>query len=554
METNINPFVKLKIFIINGNSELLMMGFDKLIIVFNKFEIKNYSQFVVKLNEIYEDFGVVDKITDKDGFRIVENNKIYINNIWAYFANNDIIYVSLIDKKNKISTLNLKSNINVKSRNNYEKKNYRMQEQIKNNSNENNNKNLSFSSSSSFITPSLNITSKKRKDSKVLVNEDSSSLSSSSLPNKNNHKRKIMASYSKLYKNKKIRTIDISLSSSSSSPSSSHSSSSRSRSRSFSLSPYSSSPSSSLPVNYSNSKNKKLNDTIVKKANEKNTKNKNKILPKNSFKKRNKKNNNQNRNFLGYKRKLKNNNMNNFSSFNNKKRFISEENNNKNKKIEINNQKLQYELIPSDKLDDITFLQNSYPKLFTPGINIKFRIQELLEKGIGVGDYHYGIVDNFNSENKSFLIKNLDKMNEKTMMFLYQYEDDLMFVELKNFVELWIEKDKSDSKEEEISNSNINIDIDEDLTKHFIKRQIEFYFSDNNYEKDSFLKSKEDENGYIPISVIMSFNKIKMITSDKDLFIKALKEVEKLDNSKEKENNNKLFELSEDLTKIRKIK
>ena len=552
METNINPFVKLKIFIINGNSELLMMGFDKLIIVFNKFEIKNYSQFVEKLNEIYEDFGVVDKITDKDGFRIVENNKIYINNIWAYFANNDIIYVSLIDKKNKISTLNLKSNINVKSRNSYEK-NYRMQEQIKNNSNENNNKNLSFSSSSSLVTPSLNITSKKRKDSKVLVNEDSSSLSSSSLPNKNNHKRKIMASYSKLYKNKKIRTIDISLSSSSSSPSSSHSSSSRSRS--FSLSPYSSSsPSSSLPVNYSNSKNKKLNDTIVKKENEKNTKNKNKILPKNSFKKRKKKNNNQNRNFLGYKRKLKNNNMNNFSSFNNKKRFISEENNNKNKKIEINNQKLQYELIPSDKLDDITFLQNSYPKLFTPGINIKFRIQELLEKGIGVGDYHYGIVDNFNSENKSFLIKNLDKMNEKTMMFLYQYEDDLMFVELKNFVELWIEKDKSDSKEEEMSNSNINIDIDEDLTKHFIKRQIEFYFSDNNYEKDSFLKSKEDENGYIPISVIMSFNKIKMITTDKDLFIKALKEVEKLDNSKEKENNNKLFELSEDLTKIRKIK
>jgi hypothetical protein len=428
-----------------------------------------------------------------------------------------------------------------------------MQEQIKNNSNENNNKNLSFSSSSSLVTPSLNITSKKRKDSKVLVSEDSSSLSSSSLSNKNNHKRKILTSYSKLYKNKKIRTIDISLSSSSSSPSSSHSSSSRSRS--FSLSPYSSSsPSSSLPVNYSNSKNKKLNDTIVKRANEKNIKNKNKILPKNSFKKINKQNNNQNRNFLGYKRKLKNNNMNNFSSFNNKKRFISEENNNKNKKIEIDNQKLQYELIPSDKLDDITFLQNSYPKLFTPGINIKFRIQELLEKGIGVGDYHFGIVDNFNSENKSFLIKNLDKMNEKTMMFLYQYENDLMFVELKNFVELWIEKDKSDSKEEEMNNSNINIDIDEDLTKHFIKRQIEFYFSDNNYEKDSFLKSKEDENGYIPISVIMSFNKIKMITSDKDLFIKALKEVEKLDNSKEKKNNNKLFELSEDLTKIRKIK
>ena len=77
-----------------------------------------------KLNEIYDDFGIVDKITDKDGFRILENNKIYINNIWLYLANNDIIYVSLIDKKNKISSVNLKSNINDKPRNTYEKKKY----------------------------------------------------------------------------------------------------------------------------------------------------------------------------------------------------------------------------------------------------------------------------------------------------------------------------------------------------------------------------------------------------------------------------------------------
>lgn len=537
METSINQFVKLKIFVINGNSELVMKGLDKLIIAFNKLEIKNYSQFVEKLNEIYDDFGIVDKITDKDGFRILENNKIYINNIWLYLANNDIIYVSLIDKKNKISSVNLKSNINDKPRNTYEKKNIRLQKQINNYSKE---KILFQSSPSSEVTPSLNRSSKKRKDSKELENNDSSSSSSpSSLLNKNNHKRKISPSYCERNNNIKKRTINISLSSSSSSP--------------FPSSSHSSSPSGNNSSS-KKSKNKKLKDKIIIRKNQNNNINKKENSIKNSLKKRNKKNPYRNLNFLGNKRKLKNNNINNFSSFYNKKRFKSEENDNKIKKnIQIENKKLHYELIPSDKLDDVTFLKNSYPKLFTKGINVKFRIQELLENGIGVGDYHYGVVDNYNSENKSFLIKNLDKMDQKTMTFLYQYEDDLMYVELKNFVELWIEKAKSDNIEEDINSSNINIDIDEDLTKHFIKRQIEFYFSDNNYEKDSFLKSKEDENGFIPISVIMSFNKIKMITSDKDLFIKALKEAEdqKVDNS---ENKNILFELSEDLTKIRKIK
>ena len=154
-------------------------------------------------------------------------------------------------------------------------------------------------------------------------------------------------------------------------------------------------------------------------------------------------------------------------------------------------------------------------------------------------------------------------MNEKTKIFLYQDDDDLMCVELKNFVELWIQKfgieDKNINNNAVNSNNNTNIinnnsiDIDDNLKKHFIKRQIEYYFSDNNYEKDSFLKSNEDENGYIPISVIMSFNKIKMITTDKDFFIKALKEAEKMDNLEEVDKN-KSYELNEDLTKIRKIK
>ena len=82
MQSNNDDFVKLKIYVINGNSELLIKGIDKLVIVFNKREIVNYSQFVDKLNNIYNDYGIIDKITDKDGFRIFDFNNLHINNIW----------------------------------------------------------------------------------------------------------------------------------------------------------------------------------------------------------------------------------------------------------------------------------------------------------------------------------------------------------------------------------------------------------------------------------------------------------------------------------------
>ena len=78
MESNINPFVKIKIYVVNDKSELVMKGLNKIIVVFNKLEITNFSQFVEKLNEIYSDYGVVEKISDKDGFRIMNlNNLIY---------------------------------------------------------------------------------------------------------------------------------------------------------------------------------------------------------------------------------------------------------------------------------------------------------------------------------------------------------------------------------------------------------------------------------------------------------------------------------------------
>ena len=38
-----------------------------------------------------------------------------------------------------------------------------------------------------------------------------------------------------------------------------------------------------------------------------------------------------------------------------------------------------------------------------------------------------------------------------------------------------------------------------------IKNQIEFYFGDTSYNKNKYLKSHCDQDGYIPITVISNF-------------------------------------------------
>ena len=540
MEYDINPLVRLKVYIVNGNSELVMKGMEKLIIVFNKREITNYSQFIDKLNEIFEDYGKVEKITDKEGFKIMELNNLPINNIWDYLSNDNIVHVSLTDKKNKeINNKNNRRNesvsFNYSSRKSKNEDNIKSEKNKKNNfSKTSKNKNLiHFSSSSS---------SNRNNNKKRYTLSSSSSSSSSSLSNENNNKNRN------------------DLSSSSSSSSSSLKLNSPKKKVTYQnhqlekeKKKYFSSSSSSSSSIKKNNKNKKNNEVSPIK----NDKNNNSL---------NIKNNRENYKLLGKKRKNENNYINdltfqeknNFNknrkkprrkNRNNSNNNINDNKNNKNSSIE--NKNINYELIPSEKLDDITFLQNSYPKLFNKGINIKFKAQELLPNGIGVGDYHYGVIEDFNLEIKSFLIKKCNSMNEKSLLLMYSYEEDLMCINLKNFVEIWIESENKTSELSKVVNSsNYNVDIDEDLKKKFIKRQIEYYFSDDNFEKDTFLRSKEDENGYIPIDVIMSFNKIKMITTDKDLFVKALKENE---NNIVEGKQNKLYELNEDLTKIRKV-
>ncbi|XP_051149722.1 la-related protein 1C-like [Andrographis paniculata] len=64
--------------------------------------------------------------------------------------------------------------------------------------------------------------------------------------------------------------------------------------------------------------------------------------------------------------------------------------------------------------------------------------------------------------------------------------------------------------------------IDNTLTNSIVK-QIDFYFSDNNLMRDSYLRSKMDDQGWVPISLVASFPRIKQMTNDISLVMESLR-------------------------------
>nr|AFK10709.1 La protein-like protein [Callorhinchus milii] len=74
-----------------------------------------------------------------------------------------------------------------------------------------------------------------------------------------------------------------------------------------------------------------------------------------------------------------------------------------------------------------------------------------------------------------------------------------------------------------------------------IKKQVEFWFGDVNLHKDRFLQEQlqKSRDGYIDLSVLTSFNKMKKLTTDVKLMARALK-------------NSEVIELNVEGTKIRR--
>uniref|UniRef100_A0AAX7SMM5 La-related protein 7 n=1 Tax=Astatotilapia calliptera TaxID=8154 RepID=A0AAX7SMM5_ASTCA len=74
-----------------------------------------------------------------------------------------------------------------------------------------------------------------------------------------------------------------------------------------------------------------------------------------------------------------------------------------------------------------------------------------------------------------------------------------------------------------------------------VKKQVEFWFGDVNLSKDRFLKKlmEESDRGYVDISVLASFNRMKQLTTDTKLIARALK-------------NSSVVELNLEGTKVRR--
>ncbi|TRY58106.1 hypothetical protein DNTS_027566 [Danionella cerebrum] len=64
--------------------------------------------------------------------------------------------------------------------------------------------------------------------------------------------------------------------------------------------------------------------------------------------------------------------------------------------------------------------------------------------------------------------------------------------------------------------------LDQKLLRDYIRRQIEYYFSVDNLERDFFLRRKMDDEGFLPLALIASFHRVQALTTEVSLILQAL--------------------------------
>lgn len=69
------------------------------------------------------------------------------------------------------------------------------------------------------------------------------------------------------------------------------------------------------------------------------------------------------------------------------------------------------------------------------------------------------------------------------------------------------------------------------LNANFLQFSVrrEYYFSEENLMKDLFLRRKMDAEGFIPVTLIASFHRVRSLTTSIDLVIRAIKQSEQLE-------------------------
>lgn len=61
-----------------------------------------------------------------------------------------------------------------------------------------------------------------------------------------------------------------------------------------------------------------------------------------------------------------------------------------------------------------------------------------------------------------------------------------------------------------------------------LMQQLEFYFSQENLDKDTYLQSQMNAQNYVPVDTIMNFRKVVSLTTDKELVVKVMNECKNL--------------------------
>ncbi|XP_070504352.1 la protein homolog [Chironomus tepperi] len=106
-----------------------------------------------------------------------------------------------------------------------------------------------------------------------------------------------------------------------------------------------------------------------------------------------------------------------------------------------------------------------------------------------------------------------------------------------------------EDKEVEVKEVNTENGSSQETPKNATKlegdiiRQIEYYFGECNLNRDKFLRGKinDDKDGWVPISVLLTFNRLKAITEDAKLIAEALEK-----------STSGLVQISEDKEKLRR--
>jgi len=63
-------------------------------------------------------------------------------------------------------------------------------------------------------------------------------------------------------------------------------------------------------------------------------------------------------------------------------------------------------------------------------------------------------------------------------------------------------------------NGVVTDNLSDEVLKNYVKHQIEYYFSKDNLQRDFFLRRKMDSDGFLPVSLIASFNRVQQLSQD----------------------------------------